>query len=116
MSGIRISIPENLDINGAVSTIGSRNYSTIYPGPATAHSDLVKNLVSKGAVIVGKTKVSQFASSRDFIDGSPPLNPKGDSYQKPGSTDAGAGAAMGAYHWLAYAVGQDGTYNWIPLF
>lgn len=106
LSGVRFSIPENLDVSGLVSTLSSRNYSAVQ-SPATAHAEYVKRLLAQGATLIGKTKTSQFGSSRDWIDTVAPHNARQDRQQKPGGTDAGAGSGLAGQYWYPYAIGQD---------
>lgn len=106
LSGVRFSIPENLDVSGVVSTFSSRNYSSIQTA-ATSHAAYVKNLLAQGATLIGKTKASQFGSSRDWIDTVAPHNTRQDRHQKPGGTDAGAGSGLAGQFWYPYAIGQD---------
>lgn len=61
-----------------------------------------------GAIIVGKTKSSQLDSGREWVDVGAPWNPRGDGYQDSGGSAAGAGASVGGYDWMEYAIAQDG--------
>ncbi|KAJ6440144.1 amidase signature domain-containingprotein [Purpureocillium lavendulum] len=75
-------------------------------GIRVAIPDMVSLL---GAVIVGKTKSSQFGEGREWVDEQAPWNPRGDGYQKPGRGAAGAGAGVAGYEWLKAAFGIDGA-------
>jgi Asp-tRNA(Asn)/Glu-tRNA(Gln) amidotransferase A subunit family amidase len=68
-------------------------------------------LIDLGAVIVGKTGMSQFADAEDptgdCVDFHAPWNPRGDGIRSPGGSSFGAGAATGAYDWIDFALGTD---------
>jgi hypothetical protein len=61
-----------------------------------------------GAVIVGKTKTSQLTASRDWIDVPAPFSPRGDQYQQPEGSSAGASASLTGYEWLLHVIADDG--------
>ena len=65
----------------------------------------------KGAIIVGRTKSSQFANGEsataDWVDQMCPFNPRGDGYQQPSSSSSGSGASIAAYEWLDNTIGSD---------
>ncbi|ERF72284.1 hypothetical protein EPUS_02171 [Endocarpon pusillum Z07020] len=46
-------------------------------------------------------------ATADWVDYHSPFNARGDGYQDPSSSSAGAGASMGTYPWLDIAVGSD---------
>ncbi|OAL48036.1 hypothetical protein IQ07DRAFT_613381 [Pyrenochaeta sp. DS3sAY3a] len=64
-----------------------------------------------GAVVIGKTKTTQFAlgerPTADYVDQLAPFNPRGDGYQHPQGSSAGTGAALASYDWLDIATGSD---------
>lgn len=71
---------------------------------------MVQRLVDAGAVLVGKTKTSQFASgeyAHDWVDYLCPFNPRGDGYMEPDCSSTGSAAAIAGYDWLDYALGSD---------
>jgi len=101
LSGLRISIKDSIDIRGVKSTQGSRVWEQLYP-PASRTAPAVQRLIDLGAVIVGKTRLSQFAhGSRaglgDDVDFSRPINPRADGDQDPSSSSSGAGVSVAAY-------------------
>jgi hypothetical protein len=110
LAGVRIGIKDIYDIAGVKTGNGNRAFYNLYP-PATVNSVVVQKLIDAGAVIVGKQKTSQFANGQmataDWVDYHSPFNGRGDGYQDPSSSSAGAGASMGSYPWLDIAVGSD---------
>lgn len=68
-------------------------------------------LTMQGAIIVGKTRLSQFANGEtptaDWIDQLAPFNPRGDGYQSPSTSSSGSGAGLAAYEWLDNSIGSD---------
>ncbi|KAL8738852.1 MAG: hypothetical protein Q9190_007935, partial [Brigantiaea leucoxantha] len=87
----------------------NRAFTELYPVDNET-AEYVETLLKLGAVIVGKSKMCSFAAGEnpgDWIDFHCPFNPRGDQYQSPGSSSAGAGASLAGYSWLEYAVGTD---------
>lgn len=111
LSGLRITIPENLAIKGAATTVSSKDYASLNSDPVRRHSEYVQRLLNQGAIIIGKTKASQFGSSRDWVDTVAPHNDRQDREQKPGGIDAGASNGLAGYYWYSYAAGQDGLHG-----
>ncbi|PWN54338.1 amidase signature enzyme [Violaceomyces palustris] len=110
LAGIRIAVKDIYDIAGLKTGDGNRAYYDFYPA-AEKSSFVVERLLGQGAIVVGKTKTSQFANGEnptaDWVDQLCPFNPRGDGYQNPSSSSSGSGAAMGAYDWLDSAIGSD---------
>jgi hypothetical protein len=69
----------------------------------------VQQLVSLGAVVVGKTKTTQFTAGRDWIDVFAPFSSRGDHYHRLVGSSAGAFASLTGYDWLRHVVADDGT-------
>lgn len=71
LNGVRITVKEVIDLAGVKTSGQSRSYEKLY-GPRRETALTVKLLVAKGAIIVGKTKCTQFASSdqptADWVD------------------------------------------------
>ncbi|KAJ8133575.1 hypothetical protein O1611_g61 [Lasiodiplodia mahajangana] len=85
--------------------------ATYRPDPETA--DYVKTLIDLGACIVGKTKITAFASSEkpcDWWDYQCPFNPRGDEHLTPGGSSTGSTTATAAYPWLDICIESD-TYG-----
>ncbi|KAF2733281.1 amidase signature enzyme [Polyplosphaeria fusca] len=68
-------------------------------------------LIDLGAVVVGKTKTTQFALGErptgDYVDQLAPFNPRGDGYQHPQGSSCGTGAGVASYSWLDFGTGSD---------
>lgn len=71
----------------------------------------VQRLIDLGGIIIGKTRTSQFANGEsptiDWVDYHDPFNPRGDGYQDPSSSSAGAGSAESSYDWVDFNIGSD---------
>ncbi|KDQ63915.1 hypothetical protein JAAARDRAFT_165877 [Jaapia argillacea MUCL 33604] len=110
LAGMRIAVKDIFDVAGLKTGCGSRAHFALYP-PRTQTSPAVSRLISLGAIVVGKTKSSQFANGErattDWVDQLCPFNPRGDGYQDPSGSSSGSGAAMATYQWLDYAIGSD---------
>ncbi|UKZ93354.1 uncharacterized protein TrAFT101_008270 [Trichoderma asperellum] len=108
LSGVRISITDVASLKGVRTTMSSRAWTELHDTEATETAKFIESLIDRGAIIVGKTKSSQFDSGREWIDVEAPWNPRGDGYQDPGGSAAGAGASVSGYDWMEYAIAQDG--------
>ena len=110
LEGRRVAVKDIFDIEGLRTGGGSRAYWNTYP-PRAASAFSVQQLVNQGAILVGRTKCSQFANGEsataDWVDQMCPFNPRGDGYQQPSSSSSGSGAAIAAYPWLDYTIGSD---------
>lgn len=108
LSGVRISITDAASLKGVRTTLSSRAWTELHDTEATETAEFVEHLIDMGAIIVGKTKSSQFDSGREWVDVKAPWNPRGDGYQDSGGSAAGAGASVSGYDWMEYAIAQDG--------
>lgn len=94
---MQISVKDNMHLAGVEITLESRAYTELY-GKQRVTSEFVEQLIHKGAVIVGKTKMSAFLGSEippaQCIDYFPPWNPRGDGYQGPSEDSSGAAACI----------------------
>ncbi|KAI6750463.1 hypothetical protein HG530_014744 [Fusarium avenaceum] len=110
LAGIRVGVKDLYDLSGVKSSRGNRAWYNLYPA-ANKTAPAIQNLIDAGAVIVGTQKLSQFANGEnptaDWVSYLAPFNPRGDGYQGPSSSSAGAGASMASYSWLDLAVGSD---------
>ena len=116
LNGKRIAVKDIFDISGVPTIAGSRSYE-LYIGDATATASSIKDLIDLGAVIVGKTKTTQFASgefARDWVDFQCPFNPRGDGYFETGCSSAGSAVGVAAYEWLDYTIGSDSEFFKYP--
>ena len=110
LAGVRVSIKDLYDIKGLRTSMSSRAWLSLYPA-ARQTAPAIQRLLDLGAVIVGKTRFSQFANGEygtaDSVDFSVPFSIRGEGYQDPSSSSSGAGAAAGAYSWIDLHLGSD---------
>lgn len=79
LAGLRFGIKDLFAIEGLQTSAGSRSYYDFYP-PCPRTAKAIDMLLSNGAILVGKTKNTQFANGEDpqeWIDYSCPWNPRG---------------------------------------
>jgi Asp-tRNA(Asn)/Glu-tRNA(Gln) amidotransferase A subunit family amidase len=88
LHGVPIGIKDIIDVAGMTTTAGAGAFAHTHP---TRDATLVARLRAAGAVIVGKTYATQFASS----DPAPTRNPWS-SEHTPGGSSSGSGAAVAA--------------------
>ena len=117
LAGARVSLKDIFHLAGTKTTMMSRSYVELY-SPDNESADYVNKLIKLGAVVVGKTKMTQFASSDEptdqWIDFHCPINPRGDRYQSPSGSSSGAAASLAGYSWLDFSIPGDCT--WSSLF
>ncbi|KAJ7224571.1 amidase signature domain-containing protein [Mycena pura] len=110
LAGVRIGIKDIYQLAGVKSSYGNRAYYNLFPANVVTGT-AVQRLIDAGAQIVGSQKTSQFANgamaTADWVDYHSPFNPRGDGYQDPATSSAGAGASIGSYDWLDIALGSD---------
>ncbi|KAJ8129848.1 hypothetical protein O1611_g3785 [Lasiodiplodia mahajangana] len=114
LAGMRFSVKDNFKVSGVLTTQSNRAWCELYEGkPENETAAYVRKLIGLGAVFVGKTKMSTFASVEEatdqFIDFHAPFNPRADGYQNPSGSTLGGGTGLAAYDWLDYSVGTDTT-------
>ncbi len=105
LAGIPISVKDNFDIQGQTTTAGSKVLSK--ETPATNDAPFISQLKQAGAIIVGRTNMTEFAYSglglnRHF---GTPLSPIGEGLIAGGSTSGGAVSV--AQGMSLFAVGSD---------
>ncbi|KAI1500562.1 putative amidase [Biscogniauxia marginata] len=109
-AGSRTALKDIYGLAGVKNTGMSRSYTALY-GPVKESSDYAKKLIDLGAVIIGKTKMCQFACSDEptdqYIDFHCPINPRADGYQSPSGSSSGAAAALAGYDWLDHSIAGD---------
>jgi hypothetical protein len=100
----------------------SRPWTELYAADEES-AEYTRKLIELGAVIVGKTKMTSFASPEEptdqWVDFHCPVNPRGDRYQSPSSSSTGAGTALAGYDWLDFSIAGDCTrvsYLCLPLY
>jgi len=108
--GKRLGVKDIYDLKGVRTSGGNRAYRDLTdPAPASAPS--LQKLIDMGAVVIGKTKTTQFAlgerPTADYVDQLAPFNPRGDGYQHPQGSSAGTGAGLASYEWMDIATGSD---------
>ena len=113
LAGMRFALKDCFALAGIKTTMSSRAYTQVY-GPEEKSAAFASKLLSLGAIIVGKTKMTNFASSDEptdqWIDDICPINPRGDQYQSPSGSSSGAAAALAGYPWLDQSIGADSRY------
>lgn len=101
LSGVRLAVPDALDLGGAPTTVASRAWRALRASsPARASVPLARRLQDLGAVVVAKARSSHLVAARQWVDEPAPWNPRGDSYQRPA-------AAVASYAWIRTA-GEPG--------
>lgn len=97
LSGTRLTLKDIFQLAGTKTTMMSRDYVELY-GPDEKSAAYVKKLIDLGAVIVEKTKITQFASADEptyqWVDFRCPVNPRGDQYQIPSGSSSGAATSL----------------------
>lgn len=110
LNGLPVAVKDNIDLRGVRTSGSSRSYFNTYPAAETS-APAIQKLIDLGAIVVGKTGLSQFADAEDptgdYIDYHCSFNPRGDGYRSPGGSSSGSGAAVAAYEWLDLAIGTD---------
>ncbi|MEM7001487.1 MAG: amidase [Pseudomonadota bacterium] len=102
LHGVPIAVKDLLDMQGQVTASGTRVMATKV---ARANATLVDRLLAAGAVLVGKTQLTEGAFGAHHPDIPPPRNPY-DIARWPGVSSSGSGVAVAAR--LAYgAIGSD---------
>uniref|UniRef100_A0A8H7TPR6 Amidase domain-containing protein n=1 Tax=Bionectria ochroleuca TaxID=29856 RepID=A0A8H7TPR6_BIOOC len=110
LNGLRVAIKDNINIEGSKTFGSCRAYGELY-GICSETAPAIQKLIDLGAIVVGKTGLSQFADAEDatgdFVDFHAPWNPRGDGNRSPGGSSFGSGVAAGAYDWIDFTVGTN---------
>lgn len=109
LAGKRILIKDNIHLDGIKTSNGNRAFYETYDAK-TQTATCIQDLIDKGAVVIGKTKMSSFENWEEpiqYTDYPAPWNPRADRYQSPGSSSSGSASAIAAYEWLDIAIGTD---------
>jgi Asp-tRNA(Asn)/Glu-tRNA(Gln) amidotransferase A subunit family amidase len=105
LAGKRLSIKVNIKLSGIATSLESQSFLDTY-GTDTETAPYISRLIRLGVVIVGKTKMSAFASGENppenWVGFQCPRNPRGGRYQQPTGSSIGAGASLAAYEWLDF--------------
>lgn len=105
LAGIPISVKDLFDISGEVTTAGS---TVLESSPAaSADAEVVRRLRAAGAVIIGRTNMTEFAYSALGLNPhhGTPRNPH-DPSRIPGGSSSGAATAV-AYDFCVASIGTD---------
>ena len=95
LEGVPISVKDLFDVSGSVTRAGSR--ASPHVAPASADADAVALLRAAGAIIVGKTNMTEFAYSGVGLNPhfGTPLNPYDrDTERIPGGSSSGAAVSV----------------------
>ncbi len=110
LNGMRVAVKDNMHLKGVVTGLGNKAYADLY-GSQAKTAEFIKLLLDKGAIVVGKTKLSAFAGSEvppcQCVGYFSPWNPRGDGYQGPSGSSSGAGASAAGYDWLDLSICTD---------
>ncbi|KAI0173164.1 amidase signature domain-containing protein [Hypoxylon sp. FL1284] len=109
LNGIRFGIKDSIDVAGLETGCGSSYYRSFYQ-PKTTSAAFISQLISAGAVIVGKMRCSQWCDGQDPLqrfEEITPTNPRGDTFQKPSASSSGSAAGTASYEWLDFTIGTD---------
>ncbi|UPK93500.1 hypothetical protein LCI18_004435 [Fusarium solani-melongenae] len=107
LSGIRISISDITSLKGTHTTFSSRAWKSLYKNPSDVTAEYARKLLDLGAVLVGKTKTSQFGTGVEWVDEQAPWSARGDGYERLKGGSVGAAAASIGYEWLQHSIGVD---------
>ncbi|CAJ0541269.1 Ff.00g079660.m01.CDS01 [Fusarium sp. VM40] len=106
-SGMRVSISDTISVKGTHTTFSSRAWKSLYKEASSNTAKYAQNLLDQGAVIIGKTKTSQFGTGAEWIDQQAPWSARGDGYNSMKGGSVGAAAALVGYPWLDHSIGVD---------
>ncbi len=102
MHGVPVAVKDQFSTAGVRTTIGSRILADFVPDE---DATVVANLKAAGAVVLGKTNLTEFAITGFSHQYSMPRNPW-DLSKYTGGSSSGSGAATGAYL-CATSLGED---------
>ncbi|KAJ3461300.1 hypothetical protein MRS44_009853 [Fusarium solani] len=105
LSGIRVSISDTISLKGTHTTFSSRAWKSLYKNPSDKTAEYARKLLDLGAVLVGKTKTSQFGTGAEWVDEQAPWSSRGDGYERLKGGSVGAAAASIGYEWFQHSVG-----------
>lgn len=111
LAGTRIAIKDLFHLNGVHTGCGNRAYRRLYSASKITSSQ-VQDAISKGAIVIGKTKTVEFGLVQEVIgdwpDYSYALNARGDGYLAATGSSTGSASALAAYPFLDITLGTDG--------
>ena len=102
--GMPIIVKDNIDVYGLPTTAGAKSLSDNYPNN---NASLIQNLINKGAIIIGKANMSEFAfmASSSVSSYGTVKNAYNTSYSSYGSS--GGSAVSVAASFAALGIGTD---------
>src|SRR3712207_4955343 len=105
--GVPVAVKDNLDVAGEVTTHGSRAFG----GPAAADSEVVRRLRAAGAIVIGKTHLSELAIFpwTETTTWGLTFNPWADDRTVGGSSGGSGSAVAAALVGAAYASDGGGS-------
>ena len=104
LDGVPISVKDLFDVAGQVTTAGSAVLQDA--APAAHNAPVIDRLIAAGAVIVGRTNMTEFAFSGLGLNPhyGTPKNPWDRATGRiPGGSSSGAAVSMSAWRWWASA-------------
>lgn len=113
---MRVAVKDLIDVQGLPTTAGSRAYASLRD-TASKSAVAIEKLMSLGAIVVGKTRTSQFAAGAEanyWVDFQCSFNPRGDTYQSTSGSTVGSAVAVAAYDWVDVGVGTDSEFKCVP--
>ena len=117
LAGMRFGLKDIYHARGLPTAAGSIAYQLTHDIPEeTAPS--IQMLLDLGAVIVGKTRTSQFAHGAnpwEFVDVPYSWNPRADGYLTASASSSGSACAIAAYEWLDFTIGSMDLTGVVPL-
>ncbi|KAL6362403.1 hypothetical protein LRP88_03682 [Fusarium phalaenopsidis] len=84
-----------------------RAWKSLYKNPSDFTAEYARKLLDLGAVLVGKTKTSQFGTGAEWVDEQAPWSARGDGYERLKGGSVGATAAPIGHEWLQHSIGVD---------
>ena len=113
LAGKRFAVKDIINVLGVPTTASSKAYEECYDTTSPT-APVISKLLKSGAVLVGKTRTTQFASGEgpiDWVDYHCPTNVRGDKTFSPYCSSTGSASAAAAYDWLDVAVGTDSKFE-----
>jgi Asp-tRNA(Asn)/Glu-tRNA(Gln) amidotransferase A subunit family amidase len=114
LAGLRIAVKDIFHLNGLQTTCGNRSYGQLHPRLSVT-SPVVQKAIDLGAIVLGKTKLAEFAGSQevvgDWAEFSYAFNARADGYLVSTGSSTGSAAAVAAYSWIDIAIGTDGKFR-----
>ncbi|KAF5387902.1 hypothetical protein D9615_000817 [Tricholomella constricta] len=109
LSGTRFGLKDIFDAQGVPTGAGSLAYARVHPS-ADENAPSLQRLLDLGAMMVGKTRTSQFAHGAapwEYLDIPYSWNPRGDGHLTASASSSGSACAIAGYEWLEFTVGSD---------